>query len=83
MAETKIVAQPPRVLAFDVEPGGSKTLAKNDVLWTIPLRWPKAAILDQSIQVAADDRRANLNAGDAIFLLLRLSFVIRHSSVVI
>jgi hypothetical protein len=73
LAETKIVAQPPRVLAFDVEPGGSKTLAKNDVLWTIPLRWPKAAILDQSIQVAADDRRANLNAGD-VLAQIRLQF---------
>jgi hypothetical protein len=65
-AETKLMSSPPRVLAFEREAGGSRTLVKDDVLWNVPLRWPKAAILEQSIQLAADDRRANVAAGDAL-----------------
>lgn len=54
------------MLALDPDAGGSRTLVKDDVLWNVPLRWPKAAILEQATQLAADDRRANLNVGDAL-----------------
>jgi hypothetical protein len=66
VAETKLASLPPRVLAFDREAPGSRTLVKDDVLWKAPLRWPKAAILEQSAQLAADDRRANIAAGDVL-----------------
>jgi hypothetical protein len=65
-AETKLIRLPPRVLAFDPESAGSRTLAKDQALWSIPLRWPKAAILEQAIQLGADDRRTNLNVGDVL-----------------
>jgi len=65
-AETKLISLAPRVLAFDTEAAGSRTLARDEVLWSIPLRWPKAAVLEQSTQLAADDRRANVNVGDVL-----------------
>lgn len=73
LAETKLLAVPPRVIAFEMEAAGSRTLARDEVLWTIPLRWLKAAVLEQSIQVAADERRTNLNAGD-VLVQTRLQF---------
>jgi hypothetical protein len=72
-AETKLIRLPLRVLAFDPAVAGSRTLARDEVLWNIPLRWPKAAILEQATQVAADDRRINLNVGD-VLVQTRLQF---------
>lgn len=72
-AETKLIGLPPRVLAFDLESAGSRTLAKDQALWSIPLRWPKAAILEHPTQIIADDRRVNLNVGD-VLVQTRLQF---------
>ena len=65
-AETKLIALPPRVLAFEPAEQGSRTLNKGDILWDVDLRWPKAAVIDRAAQLAADTRRANLNVGDSL-----------------
>lgn len=65
-AETKLVSLLPRVLAFEPAEAGSRTLKKGEVLWNVGLRWPKAAVIDQPVQLAADTRRANLNAGEVL-----------------
>ena len=65
-AETKLVNLPPRVLAFDAEEGGSRTLREDQVVWNIPLRWPSAAIIEHPFQLAADDRRKNVAAGETL-----------------
>lgn len=65
-AETMLASLPPRVLAFEPEPEGSRTLNKGDILWNVPLRWPSAAIIEQAIQLAADGRRTNLSVGDVL-----------------
>lgn len=65
-AETKLASVPPRVLAFEADGPGSRTLNKGDVLWSVGLRWPEAAIIDQPAQLVADSRRHDLNVGDVL-----------------
>lgn len=66
LAETTLISSPPRVLALDPEAAGSKVLRDGEVLWKIPLRWPRAAILEEGAQFAADDRRRNLAIGEVM-----------------
>jgi len=53
-------------MAFEPADGGSRTLIKDEFLWRVPLRWPKAAVIEQAVQLSADDRRVNLNVGDVL-----------------
>jgi hypothetical protein len=65
-AETRPIELPSRYLVIPPSEGFSKRLRVGDAVLDVPLRWERAAVLNQAVEVAADDRRLTLKQGQAL-----------------
>jgi hypothetical protein len=65
-AETKLVELPSRYLVIPPSEALTKRLRVPEDVINVPLRWEKAAVLSQAVDVVADDRRASLTKGQAL-----------------
>lgn len=65
-AETRLVELPSRFLVIPPTEAFIKRLKVPDDVLNVPLRWEKAAVLGQAVDVAADDRRLRLTKGQAL-----------------
>jgi hypothetical protein len=65
-AETRLVELPSRYLVIPPSEAFTKRLRVPDDVLNVPLRWEKAAVLSQAVDVAADDRRVSLTKGQAL-----------------
>lgn len=72
-AETKPLETLSRYLVIPPSEGVTKHLRVGDAVLDVPLRWKSAAVLNQAVQVAADDRRLGLTKGQAL-VEMRLHF---------
>ena len=65
-AETRPLELPSRYLVIPASEAATKRLSVGEDVLRVPLRWERAAVLDQAIEIAADDRRASLAKGQSL-----------------
>jgi hypothetical protein len=65
-AETRLLEVPSRYLVVPLSAGDTRHLHEGDAVLDVPLRWRSAAVLTQTVEVAADDRRATLREGQSL-----------------
>ena len=65
-AETRPIELPSRYLVIPPSERVTRHLHVGDTVLDVPLRWKRAAVLSQPVDVAADDRRLSLKQGQAL-----------------